>query len=105
MLTSVKRILGCNGRLCIRLYLGGEWAPYVVGTWALHLSGTWQGTSNGQIGQHFSALENTKLRFVVQKAQQMLAEPTGGCKKLRETHIGAHKCSAQKRVLGSNLVL
>ena len=37
-----------------------------------------QGTSIDQIGQHFSALGKRKLRLVVQKAQKMLAAPTGG---------------------------
>ena len=56
-----------------------------------------QGTSIDQIGQRFSALEKTKVRFVVQKAQKMLAAPTGGCKKLRETRSGAQKGSAPAR--------
>jgi len=56
-----------------------------------------QGTSNGQIGQRFSALENKKMRFVVQKAQNLLAAPTRGCEKLRLKRRGGQKGSAQKR--------
>ena len=37
-----------------------------------------------------------KLRFVVQKAQKMLAALTGGCKKLRLKRRGGQKVSAQK---------
>jgi len=48
-------------------------------------------------------LGTKKLRFVVQKAQKLLAAPTGGCENLRETRNGAQKGSAQKRALGSTL--
>jgi len=42
-------------------------------------------------------LKTKKLRFVVQKAQKLLAGPTGSCKKLRIKRRGGQKASAQKR--------
>jgi len=42
-------------------------------------------------------LKTKQLRFVVQKAQILLAAPTRGCKKLRLKRRGGQKVSAQKR--------
>ena len=42
-------------------------------------------------------LKTKKLRFVVQKAQNLLAAPTRGGKKLRLKRRGDQKVSAQKR--------
>jgi len=39
-----------------------------------------EGTSNGQIGQRFSALENKNLRFVVQNRKNCLLRPQGVAK-------------------------
>jgi len=53
-----------------------------------------------QMAKLASALAHSKtkkLRFVLQKAQKLLAAPTGGCKKLRLKRRGGQKVSAQKR--------
>ena len=45
-----------------------------------------------------------KLRFVVQKAQKLLAAPTGGCKNCAKRAVGLKKATRQ-RMLGSTLYL
>ena len=50
-------------------------------------------------------LKTKKLRIVVQKAQKLLAAPTGGCKKLRLKRRGDLKVSAQKRALSITLMI
>ena len=42
-------------------------------------------------------LKTKKLRFVLQKAQKLLAAPAGSLKKLRLKRRGGQKVSAEKR--------
>jgi len=56
-----------------------------------------QGTSNGPIGQRFSALENKTTALCSAKSEKMLAAPTRGYKKLRLKRRGGQNVSAQKR--------